>query len=120
MTSRRSFVRASVGTLLTVSLASVARSAGRPYRIGFLGVTSPSTPGALRRVEAFRAGLRTLGYVEGTDVVVEFRWADGDTGPLAGLARELVLLPVDVLVTQGSSATRAAKDATSAMRSAPA
>ena len=113
MTSRRSFVRASLGTLLTVSLAEVARSAGRPYRIGFLGVTSASTPGALRRVEAFRAGLRALGYVEGADVVVEFRWADGDTGRLARLARELVLLPVDVLVTQGSSGTRAAKDVTS-------
>jgi len=113
VTSRRSFVQASVGTLLTVSLVKVARPAGRPYRIGFLGVTSASTPGALRRVEAFRAGLHALGYVEGADVVVEFRWADGDAGRLAGLARELVLLPVDVLVTQGSFATRAAKDATS-------
>jgi len=91
----------------------MARPAGKPYRIGFLGVTSASTPGAARRVEAFRAGLRALGYVEGADVVVEFRWADGEAERLAALARELVLLPVDVFVTQGSSATRAAKDATS-------
>ena len=113
MTNRRSFVQASAVILLTVSLEKGARPAGRPHRIGFLGVTSGSTPGALRRIDAFRAGLRALGYVEGTDVVVEFRWADGDADRLAGLARELILLPVDVLVTQGSSGTRAAKDATS-------
>ena len=99
--------------MLTGSLVKMARSAERPYRIGFLGVTSASTPGALRRVEAFRAGLRALGYVEGADVLVEFRWADGDAGRLAGLARELVMLPVDMLVTQGSSGTGAAKDGTS-------
>jgi len=113
MTSRRSFIQASLGTLLTVSLVEVAQPAGRPYRIGFLGAASASTPGAVRRVEAFRAGLRALGYIEGVDVVLVFRWADGDARRLPGLARELVLLPVDVLMTQGSSGTHAAKEATS-------
>jgi len=112
VTSRRSFIQASLGTVLALLLMEV-RPAGRPYRIGFLGAASASTPGALRRVEAFRAGLRALGYVEGADVVVEFRWADGDARRLSELARELVLLPVDVLLTQGSSGTRAARDATS-------
>jgi len=113
MTSRRSFIQVSLGTLSTVSLVEMARPAGRPHRIGFLGAASASTPGTLRRVEAFRAGLRALGYVEGADVVVEFRWANGDARRLPELARELVRLPVDVLMTQGSSGTRAAKDATS-------
>jgi len=66
-----------------------------------------------RRGAAFREGLRGLGYVEGTNVIIEFRWAEGESDRLAELARELVRLRVDVLVTQGMTATRAAKDATS-------
>ena len=62
--------------------------------------------------EAFRQGLRELGYVEGENVVVESRSAEGKLDRLPALAAELVRLKVDVIVTGGSEATRAAKEAT--------
>jgi putative tryptophan/tyrosine transport system substrate-binding protein len=64
------------------------------------------------RVEAFRQGLRELGYVEGLTIALEYRWAEGRFDRVALLAADLVRLPVDVLVTGGPIATRAAKDAT--------
>ena len=80
-------------------------------RIGYLSVTSRSTnPG---RVEAFRQGLRELGYVEGKNIVVEWRFAEGKPDRLPTLAAELVRLNVDVIVSGGSTATRPAKEATS-------
>jgi putative ABC transport system substrate-binding protein len=80
-------------------------------RIGFLGATFPSTNAA--RIEAFRQGLRELGYVEGKDIVIEYRYAEGKLDRLPTLAAELVRLKVDVIVTGGPSATRPAKNATS-------
>jgi putative ABC transport system substrate-binding protein len=80
-------------------------------RIGFLGAASPATLSA--GLEAFRQGLRDLGYVEGKNIALEFRWAEGKRDPLPGLAADLVRLKVDVLVSGGgSSATRALKQAT--------
>ncbi len=80
-------------------------------RIGFLGAGSPATLSA--GLEAFRQGLRDLGYVEGKNIALEFRWAEGKRDPLPGLAAELVRLKVDVLVSGGgSSTTRALKQAT--------
>jgi putative ABC transport system substrate-binding protein len=79
-------------------------------RIGFLGVASPSVIPA--RVEAFRQGLRDLGYVEGKNIVIEYRWAEGKFDRLRDLASELVRLKVDIIVTTGSTSTRAAKEAT--------
>ena len=64
------------------------------------------------RIEAFRHGLRELGYVEGKNIVVEWRSADGKPDRLPALAAELVRLKVDVIVTAGPPATRAAKEAT--------
>jgi putative ABC transport system substrate-binding protein len=64
-------------------------------------------------VEAFGSGLRELGYVEGQNVILEYRAAEGDTGRVAALAVELARLPVDVLVTAGARAIAAAKQATS-------
>jgi putative ABC transport system substrate-binding protein len=93
-----------------VPLAAGAQQAGRVYRIGFLGATSPS--GYAPQVEAFRGGLRDLGYVEGKNVVIEFRWAEGNYARLPELAAELVLLKPDVLVTHAPAGTRAAKRAT--------
>lgn len=110
--NRRNFVGAVAVTMLVLSHVAIGQPAGRVYRIGFLGAASASSPTSLRRVEAFRKGLRELGYVEGTNVIVDFRWAEGDAGRLGELARDLVRLRVDVLVTQGTTATRAAKDAT--------
>jgi ABC-type uncharacterized transport system substrate-binding protein len=80
-------------------------------RIGFLGATYPSTNAA--RIEAFRQGLRELGYVEGKNIVIEYRWAEGKTERLPDLAAELVRLKVDIIVTAGPAVTRPAKEATS-------
>jgi putative ABC transport system substrate-binding protein len=80
------------------------------HRIGFLGATSAA--GYKSRVDAVRAGLRDLGYVEGKNVVIEFRWAEGMYDQLPSLAAELVRLKVDVVVTGGTPGTRAAKKAT--------
>jgi ABC-type uncharacterized transport system substrate-binding protein len=66
-------------------------------RIGFLSTTSPSTISA--RIEAFRQGLRELGYVEGKNIFIEWRFAEGKADRLRELATELVRLKVDVIVT---------------------
>jgi putative ABC transport system substrate-binding protein len=79
-------------------------------RIGFLSATSPSAIAA--RVEAFRRGLRELGYVEGKNIVIEWRYAEGKLDRLSELAAELVRLKVDVIVSAGPPLTRAAKEAT--------
>ena len=69
-------------------------------RIGFLGAVSATRYAS--RVEAFRAGLRELGYVEGKHIVIEFRWAEGHYDRLPALAAELVRLNVDVIVAHGA------------------
>jgi len=79
-------------------------------RIGFLGITTAEE--SANRVEALRAGLRELGYVESKNIVVELRWADGKYERLPALAAELVRLRVDVLVGQGAPGSLALKDAT--------
>jgi putative ABC transport system substrate-binding protein len=80
-------------------------------RIGFLGASSPSAISA--RIEAFRLGLRELGYVEGKNIVIEYRYAEGKLDRLPGLAAELVRLGVDVIVLAGPASIRPAKEATS-------
>ena len=79
--------------------------------IGFLSGSFPSTSPARR--EAFRQGLRELGYVEGKNIVIEQRYADGKFDRLPALAAELVRLKVDIIVTAGPQSTRPAKQATS-------
>src|SRR5262245_58436553 len=93
-------------SLLTVPLAAVAQPVGQVWRIGYL------VAGSGRIVEAFRQGLRDLGYVEGQNITIELRQADRQLERLADFAAELVRLPVDVLVTSGNSAARAAQHAT--------
>jgi ABC-type uncharacterized transport system substrate-binding protein len=78
-------------------------------RIGFLFVNFPSSTPA--RYEGFRQGLRELGYVEGKNIVIESRYAEGKVDRLPALLAELVRLKVDVIVSTGPSATRAAKEA---------
>ncbi len=80
-------------------------------RIGVLGATDPSTNSA--RIEAFRQGLRELGYIEGKNIVIEYRWAEGKSERLPDLAAELVRLKVDIIITAGPAVTRPAKGATS-------
>ena len=79
-------------------------------RIGYLGFGSPSTIPA--RIEAFRQGLRELGYVEGKNIFIEWRHAEGNADRLPSLAAELLRIKVDVIVTNGPYSTRAAKKAT--------
>src|SRR5712691_8284168 len=93
-------------SLLAVPLAAAAQSAGKVWRIGYL------VAGSGRIHEAFRQGLRDLGYVEGQNITIEYRHADNQLDRLANLAAELVRLPVDVLVTPGENAARVAQQAT--------
>ena len=92
-------------------LAPLAQPAGKMVRIGFLGNQNPTTESGI--VEAFRQGLRELGWIEGQNVAIEYRWADGNMGALSALALALVKLPVDVLLVAGSQGLRAARQATS-------
>jgi putative tryptophan/tyrosine transport system substrate-binding protein len=78
--------------------------------VGFLVPGSPL--GFAARVEAFRQGLRELGYVEGKNIAIEYRWAEGKLEQLPELAAELVRIKVDVIVTSGDAAIRAAKEKT--------
>ena len=105
---RREFI-AGLGGIAAWPIAARAQQPMMPV-IGFLGALSASRWAS--RVEAFRAGLRDLGYVEGKNIIVEFRWAEGNYDRLPDLADELVHRRVDVLVTHGTPGTRAAKQAT--------
>jgi putative ABC transport system substrate-binding protein len=99
------------GALLAVAVTTEAQQPAKVPRIGFLTTFSPSFVAA--RVEGFRQGLRELGYVEGKNIVIEWRSADGNNDRMLALATELVGLKVDVILSPGPSATRAFKDATS-------
>jgi putative ABC transport system substrate-binding protein len=95
---RRVFLVAVAGGLATMPLAARAQPQ-KVARVGFLGTASAA--GMANRVEALRAGLGEYGNVEGKNLVIEFRWAEGNYDRLPDLAAELVRLKVDVLVTQG-------------------
>ena len=96
--------------LLAVAAVAEAQQAAKVWRIGFLNPgSSPSTDG---RIAAFRLGLRELGYVEGKDIVIERRYAEGRVERLSTMARDLVSLKVDVIVAIGTASVEAAKDAT--------
>ena len=79
-------------------------------RVAFLGTASASVVAA--RVEAFRQGLRELGYLEGKNIVIEYRFGEGKSNEVTSLAVELARSKVDVIVTAGPAATRSAKEAT--------
>ena len=92
-------------------LPAEAQQPARVPRIGYLSATSPSA--ISDRTEAFRQRLSELGYVEGKNIVIDYRYAEGKLDRLPALAAELVRLKVDVIVTAGPSPTRPAKEATS-------
>jgi len=96
--------------LLAGALATEAQPTGKVYRIGFLWDSPAAFPDA---IEAFRRGLRDLGYVEGRNIVIEYRWAEGKPERMRELAEELVRLKVDVIMAPSSIYTGAAKRATS-------
>ena len=96
--------------LFALCFSVSAQQSKKVPRIGFLSGVSPSTNAA--RVKAFRQGLRELGYVEGKNIVIEWRYAEAKLDRLSELAAELVNLKVDVIVTAAPPPTRAAKQAT--------
>ena len=87
-----------------------AQQPAKIRRIGFLGSATAAT--TAHRVEALKAGLRDLGYVEGKNIAIEFRWADGKYERLPELAAELVRLKMDVIITHGTPGALAVKQAT--------
>ncbi len=99
-----------VSIMLVPLAGETQQQAEKVYRIGYLG--NASAAAQAKRVESLRAGLRDLGYVEGKNIVFEFRWAEGKMDRLPDLAAELVRLKVDVLVTAGTPGALAAKQAT--------
>ncbi len=110
MIERRAFISSVILGLLAAPLAVEAQQAKVP-RIGVLVFTPPGNPESFQAL--FRAGLRELGYVEGQNILVEYRWVEGKVERLTDLAAELVRLKVDVIVAAPTSAIQAAKSATS-------
>jgi putative ABC transport system substrate-binding protein len=99
---RRTFLGVIAGGLLAAPLAAEAQRAGTTYKIGYLSpgpAADQLNPASA--VSAFRQGLRDLGYVEGQNLVIEWRYADGETDRLSSLAAELVRLKVAIIVTWG-------------------
>ena len=99
-----------VVVLLAVAVIAGAQQPQKIPRIGFLGTSSPSAIST--RVEGFRQGLRENGYVEGQNIAIEYRWAEGKLDRLPKLAADLVSHKVDIIVTHGDAAIRALKQAT--------
>jgi putative ABC transport system substrate-binding protein len=106
---RRRFLVTSPAGAVAAPLAGAAQPAAKIPRLGhvFLG-TSGSDPAA---IEGLRQGLRELGYIENQNIVIEYRYADGNADRLPRLIAELTDHKIDVLVTQGTAATAAAKQA---------
>jgi ABC-type uncharacterized transport system substrate-binding protein len=112
--SKKLFCLTLGAVLLALSVLVEAQQATKKIpRVGILSLN----PAAVQkdRVEAFREALRRLGYVEGQNINIEYRYADSKSERLPELAAELVALKVDVIVTTGNSATAPAKDATKAI-----
>ena len=109
--NRRMFLGTLAGGLLVAPLVTDAQQAATVPRVGFLSALSASSMSA--RLEAFRAGLRELGYVDGKTIIVDERYADGILDHLPALVAELLRLKVDVIVTTGPTTTRPAQQATS-------
>ena len=103
--NRRAFV-IGLGAVLAAPLAAEAQQTGKVHRVAFLAVAGEY------RFDALRAGLRDLGYVEGQNIVIEYRSAEGNYERLRDLVVELVGLKVDMFVTSGTASTQAAMQAT--------
>jgi putative ABC transport system substrate-binding protein len=102
-----------IGSIFVNIHFAEAQQPTKTSRIAFINASSPSA--ILARYEAFRHGLRELGYVEGKNITIEYRYAEGKLDRLREIMAELVRLKVDLIVTAGPSATRAAKEATSSI-----
>ena len=91
--SKKNICLALSAMLLALSFPSAAQQAKKVPRIGYLSARADE------KLEAFRQGLRALGYVEGKNIIIEYRWAEGKTDPIPDLTAELVRLNVDMIVT---------------------
>jgi putative ABC transport system substrate-binding protein len=107
---RREFIGLVGSAAVAASSPARAQAPAKTHRIGILETVSPSLN--TRNLDALRRGLRELGYVENRNYVLEYRSADGEVRRFPALAGELVRLGVDLIVTRGTPAARAAKDAT--------
>jgi putative ABC transport system substrate-binding protein len=107
---RRAFIGRLAGGLLASPLAALAQQEGKIWRIGVLWPGPASPPNS--RIEAFRRGLRELGYIEGRNVEMVYRYAEGDYARLPALAADLVRVKVDVILGAGAPAVSAAQKAT--------
>jgi putative ABC transport system substrate-binding protein len=96
--------------ILAAAFTADAQQSAKVPQVGYLSANSPSATTA--GTEAFRQGLRELGYIQGKTIMIEWRYAEEKRDRLSSLAAELVRLKVDVIVTGGPSATRAAKEGT--------
>jgi putative ABC transport system substrate-binding protein len=109
---RRTFLATLAGGLLAAPLAAEAQPREKVPRVGYLSPGSPSEPFRRRRFEALRQGLHELGYVEGQNIGIESRWAEGKYDRYPALAADLVRLKVHVIVAVGGPATQAVQQAT--------
>jgi putative ABC transport system substrate-binding protein len=108
ITMKRKFLKLILGVmLLALCTSAEAQQAGKVPRIGYLDPGSPEA--SLRQIEALRMGLVELGYLEGKNIVVEYRYADGKRDQLSAAASELVQRQVDVIVTGSTPGVEAAK-----------
>jgi putative ABC transport system substrate-binding protein len=108
--TRSALALALLAACVAAPLFAEAQQAGRVYRLGFLSMRAGPTDNP--QLDAFRAGLRDLGYIEGRNVVLEIRYAGGDDRKLGGLAAELVRLNPDVIIAQSGVASLAVKNRT--------
>jgi putative ABC transport system substrate-binding protein len=109
MTTRREFLIAFAGAFIA-PVSALAQKRGKVWRIGFLKESEPVDYAAL--LDAFKLGLRELGYVDGRDYMLEQRAASNDVARLRALAAELIALKVDLIVSTGTPSAMAARDAT--------
>lgn len=110
MIVRRALAAVFIFCLLTAPLVAEAQPGAKVYRIAYLGNSSATLEPEL--VSAFRQGLRDLNYVEGKNLIIEYRWAEGRYDRFPALVAEVVQLKVDVIVTAGTPAILAAKNGT--------
>jgi len=110
MTHRRNFLGAMAGALLVGTRGARAQPAGRVYRLGFLSAAAPIQPNPY--LDAFRETLRALGWIEGRNIVIETRYAEGDSRRLPSLAQELVSQKMDIMLPTSTPAASAAIEAT--------
>jgi ABC-type uncharacterized transport system substrate-binding protein len=109
---RRTFLAGTGAVLLVAPLAAEAQQAAKVARIGYLVTGSLESPETRASLDAFRQGLRERGYVEGQNIVIEYRAADGRIERLPALATELARLKVDLIVANSTPGARAARQAT--------